>query len=279
MFLDVTTIDASIAAGDFVAVQQHIEGFNLLDIADEPIVLAFYVKAIKTGTYCVSFRNDADDRSFVEEYTVDVTDTWELKTITLTHDSTGVWDFTNGTGMKVTWTIAAGTTFQTTAGTWQAGNFLATSNQVNGVDNVANDFRLSQIMLVRGSTAPTEFILAGKNIEGEVALCQRYYEKTYTLDIAPGTATSAGQIEWLSPDTLSSANLGYTQSFLVSKRTSSYSANTFNPSTGTIDQGRNATTGNNINIVVSTGAVNNMHSISFRKSSGGSALNDQNRIL
>ena len=173
--IDCTTIDASIASGDFCIIQQRIEGYNFHVVAQREFTLSFWVKATKPGIYCISVSNSGADRSFVAEYTIDVADTWEYKTITVSASpSAGTWDYTNGSGLHVNFTLAAGTSLHTTAGVWQTGDFLATVNQVNACDNVANNFRLSMVKIEPGSTA-TEFV--PRSIALTTELCKRYFEK------------------------------------------------------------------------------------------------------
>lgn len=172
LHLDCTTIDASIAAGDYVILSQHIEGYNFLPIAQRALTLSFWVKATKTGIYCVSFRNSARDRSYVAEYTINTTDTWEFKTISVTASPTaGTWDYTTGIGLEVCFTLVLGSTFHTTAGAWQTGNFGGTSNQVNAADNAANNFRIVGVQLEPGIVA-SDF--EQRMYQDEFALCQRY---------------------------------------------------------------------------------------------------------
>ncbi|MFN7341417.1 MAG: hypothetical protein ACK5VI_10105, partial [Opitutia bacterium] len=66
----VTTADAAVAAGDAAIIEQRIEGFNARDLIGRPITLSFWVRSAKTGTHCVAFRNNLQDRSFVATYTV-----------------------------------------------------------------------------------------------------------------------------------------------------------------------------------------------------------------
>jgi hypothetical protein len=62
----------------------------------------------------------------------------------------------------------------------------------NGIQiNVGDYFELAQVKLEEGDTA-TPFVLAGGTIEGELAACQRYYEKSYNLNVNPGTNTLLG---------------------------------------------------------------------------------------
>lgn len=174
-----TTIDAAIASTDFVCVLQHIEGNVLRSFKNKKMVMTFWVKAFKTGTYCVSIRNANASRSLVLEYTVNASNTWEKKTLRFTHDSTGTWAYDTSIGLTACFVIASGSSFNTTAGSWQNGQFFATANQVNGVDSLSNSFQLTDICMVEdneGQTRVPDFMYAGRDVFEELQLCQRYYE-------------------------------------------------------------------------------------------------------
>jgi hypothetical protein len=171
--LDVTTADTSIAAGDYCLISQYIEGYNFIPFVGRTATLSFWVKDTKTGIHCVSFSNDGEDRSYVAEYTINTTNTWEFKEITLTFNySGGTWLFETGLGLRINWCLAAGSTFQTTADAWQTGQYFATSNQVNAVDSTSNNFLITGIQLELGSSATD---LEYRLFEIEEALCQRYF--------------------------------------------------------------------------------------------------------
>ena len=171
----VTTADTSIAAGDFGQLFQRIEGYNARDLIGRTFTLSFWVRSSKTGVHCVAFKNSGADRSYVVEYTVNAANTWEYKTVTVSGGliTAGTWDWTNGSGLDVRWVLASGSTFQTTAGAWQTGDFLGTANQVNCLDTVGNVFAIAGVQLEVGSVAtPFEHRPFG----AEVALCQWYYQ-------------------------------------------------------------------------------------------------------
>lgn len=196
ILVDCTTVDSSIAAGDYAILIQKVEGYNFLPLAQRAFTLSFWHAHTKTGTYCVAFYNSTQDRSYVAEYTQAVADTWERSTITVSASpSAGTWDYTNGVGLHVAFVMAAGSTYQTTANTWQTGAFFSTSNQVNATDNVANNFRLALVQLEPGSVA-TEF--EQRTFQDELALCQRYYEKSFELATAPAqnVGSNSGCIEF-----------------------------------------------------------------------------------
>ena len=192
-----TTADASIAAGDRYFVNQAIEGFNAADLGfgaagAQAVALSFWVQSSLTGTYCAALINSAGNRSYVAEYSIAVANTWEYKTIYIPGDTTGTWLSDNGIGVGVRFTLATGTTYQTTANAWAAGNFNATSNQVNWMSSSSSrTFRITGVQLEPGTVAtPFERRSYGQ----ELVLCQRYFWKsTGTLVIAGQTTGAYGQ--------------------------------------------------------------------------------------
>jgi hypothetical protein len=175
LLIDCTTVDATIAAGDFASIQTYVEGYNLVYIAGVGLCCQFWHKHTKTGIYCVSFTNGSD-RSFVREYTQDVTDTWEFASVLVDATPTaGTWNYVQESGLQVFFTLAAGTDYHGVAATWNSAVDLATANQVNACDDVANNFRLAGVQLEKGSVA-TEF--EAMKIQDVQRLCDRYGQKT-----------------------------------------------------------------------------------------------------
>ena len=170
----VNTSDTSIAAGQYSVISQTIEGYNVRDLIGRTFTVSFWVRSSKTGIHCFRMCNIGADRSYIVEYTITVADTWQYKTVTITGGlpTAGTWNYTNSEGLYITFSLAVGSTFQTTAGTWNTGNFLGTSNQVNCLDLAGNIFAITGVQLEVGAVAtPFEHRLYG----AELALCQRYY--------------------------------------------------------------------------------------------------------
>lgn len=261
--VDCTTADASIAAGEYCDIRQKIEGYNFLPLAQKTITFSFWVKATKTGTYCVFLSNSVPDRSYIAEYTVNVTDTWEFKTVTVTASpSAGTWDYTNGVGLNIGFALATGSTFQTTANSWQTGSFNGTSNQVNACDSTSNNFRICGVQLEVGSVA-TSF--EQRTFQQELLLCQRYYEKTYGIDTAPGAAADTTGSMYGIPFDTTNFNIN-TSRFSVPKRAAP-TVTTYSTGTGASGKLRNEGAGTDQN-----SSISNVSNFSFNVSGQAGTL-------
>ena len=115
--LDVTTADSSLAAGQYLLMEHKIEAQNLQQLAfgtssAKNFTLSFYVKSNKTGTYVVNVMHE-DNSSIMANltYTINSADTWERKTLTFTGDTTGAINDDNGSGFKIGFGLAMGSTY------------------------------------------------------------------------------------------------------------------------------------------------------------------------
>jgi hypothetical protein len=166
------------AASDLAAFQQKVEAFNTSDLgfgtaSASTVTLSFWVRASITGTYCVALLNSADNRSYVATYTVNVANTFEYKTITITGDTAGIWvSGTNGIGIRVNFDLGSGSTYNTTAGSWASGFYTRTSGSVNWTQTNGATFYITGVQLEQGTVA-TPF--ERQIYSNQLAQCQRYY--------------------------------------------------------------------------------------------------------
>lgn len=171
--LQVTTANASIAAGEYYVIEQRIEGYNFAPFAQNDTPIGFWVKSKQTGIFCGYVKNSGNDRSYVFEYTINAADTWEFKTVVVTASpSAGTWNYTNGIGLRFGLVIACGSTFQTTANAWQTGDFFATSNQTNGVSSTSNYLRFNLVSIGSGTTVTP---YTKEHYTDILNNCRRYY--------------------------------------------------------------------------------------------------------
>jgi hypothetical protein len=192
----VTTADAAIAASDYAIHRTLIEGFDVADFVGQTFTVSFRVRSAKAGVHCVALRNSGLDRSYVREFTIAAANTWETHKFTVTGGlpTGGTWNFTNGIGLEVDFTLAAGSTYHTTADAWQTGNFIATANQVNVLDTVGNIFAVTGLQIEPGDTAtPYE----RRGIGAETTQVQRYGRLNGVLS---GWSVAATDINGLAVD-------------------------------------------------------------------------------
>lgn len=187
----VTTADTSIAAGDRVIHQAKIEGYDAVKYLNNTFTIGFWVKSSVTGTHCLAIYNNTS--SYVAEYTIDAANTLEYKTVTVTGGTPLLASTTNTYGFIIRWTNLAGSTYQTTAGAWNTGNFNATSNQVNDCATIGNIFELEGVTLNLGTAVAN----IEPSYEQLLARCQRYYRRLY-----PGVAGTPFFAAYVSTTTL-----------------------------------------------------------------------------
>lgn len=172
--VEVTTASPTVSAGQVVSLQQRIEGYDASALVGRTFTLSFWVKSTLAGTHCASFANGVD-RTYVAEYTVNATNTWEFKVVTVIGGlpADGTWNFSGGVGLRVALVLAVGPTRQTTPGSWRSGNFIGSANQVNCLATVGNVFAITGLQLEVGPVA-TPFEHRPYSVE--LSLCERYYE-------------------------------------------------------------------------------------------------------
>ena len=198
--ITVSTADSSLGSTEFHRIIQPIEGKNISNLNwgtsnAKTLTLSFYVKSSVTGQYYISVFNNAADRTLLKGYTIDSADTWEKKTITIIGDQSGTWLTTNAVGIHLMWSLGTGSTYQSsTLDAYQAGFYMAKSDQVNIAASVSSTWQLTGVQLEVGDVA-TAF--EHEDIGITLAKCQRYYykvEHSYgSIEIGSGLETTTTQ--------------------------------------------------------------------------------------
>ena len=202
MELNVTTVDSSIASGQWCFFTQPVEAQFCQHAlygtsAAKNLTLSFWVKTNKTGTYAVAIdKNDSTRYRLPITYTVDSADTWEKKVINIspTAGSTSLITAANGAiaddsgvGFFIWWVLAAGSDFHGTNNTWVSGEKYTTSSQVNWLDSTDNNFHITGVQLEVDSTA-TDFEHLPRDVN--LQRCQRYFYNLSSL--GPYVPASSG---------------------------------------------------------------------------------------
>jgi hypothetical protein len=235
-----STADPSIGDNDYYHIFQKIEGYNVRSFRNNPITLSFYVRSSIVGIFCISFRTSQFNRSYVQSFTINQPNTWEKKTIiaipSLSEGSPGTVDYSTGIGMMLAFSLINGNNFNTSnLGVWHDGNFIGTPGQTNFMATIGTTFDIAQVQVEPGNTVtPFEYL----PISVQVDLCQRYFEKSYDLEIMPGTTTETGVFCAIRPD----GDSGVTVLFKTKKRVSPV-VSIYSPVTGSLGYVRNSTHG------------------------------------
>jgi hypothetical protein len=167
------TADATISSTDYCYISYSVEGCDARNFYGKTFTIGFWVKATLTGTYCIAFRNNAKVRSYVSEYTINVTNTWEYKTITCLHNNTGTWEATNLIGIEIDFTLTAGSDYKDgTNNAWVGTNELATTNQINCFISTNDAFQITGVQMNLGTTA---LPYIPRHYSKELEMCKRYY--------------------------------------------------------------------------------------------------------
>jgi len=168
---DVTTADGTVGAANYIILQHAIEGNFFMSVRDKPMTLSFWTKAKKTGINCIALLSSAGDETFIAEYTVNTTATWEKKVIQIPPIPAGTWGTGTGIAAYLRFCVYCGSTSGDGAVGWQAAAKISTANQVNNMDSTDNYVQYSQVQLEAGSSA-TEFEVMDPT--DVLSTCQRY---------------------------------------------------------------------------------------------------------
>ena len=197
------TAESSYDADEYVYIVQKIEAQNLQHLQygnsnAEAITISFYVKSSITGTYAFGlYKEDSTARIFNKTYTIDSANTWEKKTLTFVGDTDSGAGIVNdtGTGLYVSWHLSAGTNAKGggSVGAWKNYGGLtdwADGQGTNAVMTTASaTWQMTECQVEVGSQAtPFEHRSYGE----ELALCQRYFVKSFNFGTTPAHNLTGG---------------------------------------------------------------------------------------
>ena len=200
----VTTADSSIGSSQSVQLIQHVEAQNLQGLkfgtsGAKNLTLSFWYKSNVTGVHTVCIdKPDSTRTTCPLEFTVSSSGTWEKHVLnananSAVQGSSGAIANDNGTGFRVMWGLAYGSSYTSgTSGTWEqngTGSF-STSNQQNIVGSADNYVEVTGVQLEIGqfdSNTIPDFPF--EDVENNLRRCRRYYEMIVNKDVNKVIAT------------------------------------------------------------------------------------------
>jgi len=169
----------SVASGTILQIGQPIEGYNLAPLDwnggsnPQPATASFWVKSSETGVYGFRIRLGGAG-TFIKEFTINSSNTWEHKTVSIPACPYAIPNKTNGVGIFVGVQLVSGSTYYAASdGVWQTADAYGTSGMDNDwITTSGATFYITGVQLEVGDTAtPFEHRSYGQ----ELARCQRYY--------------------------------------------------------------------------------------------------------
>jgi hypothetical protein len=194
-------------------IMQFIEGYNTVDLKwttsfGVPITVSFWLRSLCTaGTViAVTMRTSTGSYAYNSPITITNPSTWQYVTVTIPpppNGATGI-GLTNGVGLTLDIGSYAATAGQApTPNAWLASNYTTIAGTTNIMATAGNYIELTGVQLEKGTVA-TGFEF--RNYAQELALCQRYFQKSYSIATAPGTATESGNWAYYLPVAIGSTN-------------------------------------------------------------------------
>jgi len=179
--ISTTTADTSIAAGEYLLLQQRFEGQDLQQLqkgtaTSKQVTVSFYVKGNASATYTCEFNDVDNGRQIAQEFAV--TTSWNRIELTFAADTSDPLDDDNARSLDLNFWLHAGSTY--TGGTFSSNawkdsvaNTRASDSQTSIFDSTSRTFFITGVQMELGATA-TEF--EHRSFGDGLALCQRYYE-------------------------------------------------------------------------------------------------------
>ena len=195
----VTTIDAAPAANAFYAFRYEIEANDITDFAAGsanalPFASLIWVRSSVAGVYYMSFRN-LNDRTFITPITL-AANVWTPFVITVPGCVDGTWNTGVSAGLRFDVGLSFGSNrFTSTFNQWFNSNpSFCGADQTNLMATLNATFDITGSWLAPFPNTPQ--YAETRTYQQELALCQRYYEKSFAQGTAPAQNVGVGTGEF-----------------------------------------------------------------------------------
>jgi hypothetical protein len=205
LFTMLTGIATFTAANDYVSpFSARFEYSNIRQILGKTVTFGFWTRASVTGTYSFALTDNplVGLYNYVTTFTINAANTWEFKSITLTLPNIPQpLSSENVSGLEIYIGVCGNAASYSTSvlNTWTTPTvtpFYFSNTSVNWMATTNATLYIAQLSLTEGAfgLGATGFRRNQATIGAELQACQRYYEKSYDLDVVPGTSTSNNQV-------------------------------------------------------------------------------------
>lgn len=188
----------TVVAGTLAFMGQHIEGYNMADFlwgtsCAKPITISMWIKSnAASGTLMSIGIKSGIAHCYGAQYTYNVSGAWQFVTVTIPPPpSTITWGPGSAGAINLvlfsSWAVSGGAPY-----TWAALNgYNYNGESITFFQTLNNYVQFTGVQVEAGTMAtPFEF----RPYPIELQLCQRYYEKSFAVNIAPAAGISAGYI-------------------------------------------------------------------------------------
>jgi hypothetical protein len=193
--------NTTLTGSAFLRLFNTIEGYRIRRLRwgtteAQPVTISFAATAGSATTFSVTVSNIDGSRYYTDTFTIAVGNVFQWFTLTIPGCTDGTWNATNGIGFAVGFVISAGpSTAMAPAAvkTWQAspGNLIvAPGSSPANFFSTANAFYVTGLTVLPGLEAPSaaRASLVMRPYDQELVACRRYWQSSYNLGTAPGTA-------------------------------------------------------------------------------------------
>ena len=172
-----------------------IEGLDFGDLLwgtnnAKPITISFTIKVNRAGKYGFSLCAVAGYPCFVFTKTLVAGENEVVQVIS--GCTTGTWSTLNVASLVLRFDLGCGATYHTTQPeAWISSNVLTTADCVQAIATQGNSYEISGVQVEAGTVAtPFEFL----PYQQALAWCQRYFQKSYDVDVPPGSINTSGAL-------------------------------------------------------------------------------------
>lgn len=260
----------SLGTNDYITLGTLLEGTHVASLAfgtasAPTLTLGFWVKSNKTGTFTVGIADSiptASAQAYRHTFTINAVDTWEFKTFSFAGDTAHTWAADTTNSIVVWACFGAGSGKQSaTVDSWDTTTptAVASTSQSYFLGATSDYVRFTGAFLVptADQISSARSVLFRNSFARDLLACQRYYETSYNLNTAVGTATGVGAEDYghrMSSATFAADIQQARVTFKVMKRTTPTIV-MYSPSTGTSAKARDIVAAVDVNaVLLDTGA-------------------------